>query len=29
MTRPGIAAWWRENQALFSKDFGVELGRDR
>lgn len=26
LTRPGIAAWWRENQALFSKDFAVELG---
>jgi hypothetical protein len=28
LLRPGIDAWWRENQALFSKDFVVELDRD-
>jgi hypothetical protein len=28
LLRPGIYAWWRENQPLFSKDFVVELNRD-
>ena len=28
LLQPGIDAWWSQNQALFSKDFVVELTRD-
>jgi hypothetical protein len=28
LMRPGISAWWKDNQALFSNDFVAELDRN-